>query len=491
MGKLKLPTTELLRKYSQVYPVGQAGSDFQRQLKERRAKHLRLLDSVFVVAGLPREPGAENLWVMSALRIFQEPACYYLTGLNQSQVILLLNPLAKNETDKEVLFVARKDSSREFWDGVRLGYPQEGKDSELEDLRVLTGIVNIHPIEDFDTYFKKVCKKLPAKHCYSFYHEYTLPRVSKPTSKPESSGIEKKLLKTTTDYNWVFKSRLEKLLEASQSNLKMKSFALKHFELRLPLDASQIKDVETASHVTAEAFAETLPLIPGLRNENELAALIEYHMKRRSPYGLSFPSIVASGKNATVLHYLKNDEDMDSKHLVLLDFGTRWGTMHADISRTLPVSGRFNSLQKLLYDIVLEAQRYNESNVRAGATIRDLNKKVWLRMEELLRSEFSKKGGKCKRAYSLQPHGVSHLMGEQEHDGDPHRLYQDFPLQPGWQISNEPGLYGHFSLKMGGKLFDEWIGIRIEDNLLVEAQSCKNLSLELPKESKELELAMK
>ena len=122
-----------------------------------------------------------------------------------------------------------------------------------------------------------------------------------------------------------------------------------------------------------------------------------------------------------------------------------------------------------------------------GETIRNLNKKVWSFMEDQLQRRFFDRGGKARRAYSFQPHGVSHLMGEQEHDGDPHRLYQDHPLQVGWQISSEPGLYGHFAMNLAGRKYSEWIGIRIEDDLLITKQGCRNLSEEIPRKIADLE----
>jgi Xaa-Pro aminopeptidase len=213
-------------------------------------------------------------------------------------------------------------------------------------------------------------------------------------------------------------------------------------------------------------------------------------MLRRSPFGLAFPSIIAGGRNATVLHYLKNDEPLDPKGLVLMDFGARWGTMHADITRVVPVSGRFNPLQALIYGIVLDAAKENQRNAKPGATIRELNDKVWAFLEDALERRFLSNGGKAKRAYTGKPHGVSHLMGEQEHDGDPHRIYQDHPLQPGWQISNEPGLYGHFVITLGGKRYAEWIGIRIEDDLLITKTGCRNLSGSIPREIGEIERLM-
>ena len=92
--------------------------------------------------------------------------------------------------------------------------------------------------------------------------------------------------------------------------------------------------------------------------------------------------------------------------------------------------------------------------------------------------------------YKDRPHGVSHLMGEQEHDGDPFRNYLSEPMREGWLISNEPGLYGSFSVRLDGRLFDEEIGIRIEDNLLITKTGCTNLSRSIPKTVGQIEKLM-
>jgi len=95
-----------------------------------------------------------------------------------------------------------------------------------------------------------------------------------------------------------------------------------------------------------------------------------------------------------------------------------------------------------------------------------------------------------KLRYKDRPHGVSHLMGEQEHDGDPFRNYLSEPMREGWLISNEPGLYGSFKIRLNGKLYDEEIGIRIEDNLLITKTGCKNLSSSIPKTVRQIEKLM-
>ncbi len=465
----------LLQRYSQVFPVGSAGSKFPEILKRRRKRHLEALNGFAIFSGVPREPGGENIWHMNGLKIFQEPALIHLTGINQPQIILALVPGGKPQ---EILFLPEKNPAREFWDGVRFGYPF-GKDAEnsqdLLDVRRLTGIQDVRSLKDFAPWFRDLVKRNKQGFGYAFYHQYV---------DPEKPG---KLRVTRTDHNFVFKQGLERMARGVKSDFQIRSCAPLHFQLRLPLEPEQIRDVDRAVDVTRSAFIDTLAALLGLRDENALAAHIEHGMRSRSPYGLSFPSIVAGGKNATVLHYLKNDEVIPRNSLVLIDFGARYGTMHADITRTVPVSGRFNPLQKLIYGIVLEAAKLNERNAKPGATIRKLNEAVWAHLEKLLQERFFSIGGKAERAYNGRPHGVSHLMGEQEHDGDPHRLYQDHPLQVGWQLSNEPGLYGHFSVVLKGKRYSEWIGVRIEDDLLITKTGCRNLSKPIPREIREIE----
>ena len=176
--------------------------------------------------------------------------------------------------------------------------------------------------------------------------------------------------------------------------------------------------------------------------------------------------------------------------MILMDFGVRWMTMHADISRTVPASGKFNPMQKILYEIVLKAQLLVQRTARRGITMSELNDYCWSSINRDLEDFFKSAGGKFKLRYKDRPHGVSHLMGEQEHDGDPFRNYLSDPMQEGWLISNEPGLYGAFKVRLNGKLYDEEIGIRIEDNLLITKTGCKNLSISIPKGVRQIEKLM-
>ena len=176
--------------------------------------------------------------------------------------------------------------------------------------------------------------------------------------------------------------------------------------------------------------------------------------------------------------------------LILIDFGVRWMTMHADITRTIPASGKFNPLQKLLYEFVLKAQLEVEKAAGPGVTIQTLNDLCWNSINQSLENKFKALGGMFELKYKERPHGVSHLMGEQEHDGDPFRIYAKYPMKSGWVISNEPGLYGKFQYTFNGKKYDEEIGIRIEDNLLITDKGCVNLARPMPKRISEIERLM-
>jgi len=470
------------RTLSRVYVTGLAGARARAHYSRRRREHLVAAAFPWIFHGLEREPGAELHWLMNGIRLFQEPSVQYLVGINQPGVTLVLDPSAPAGR-REVLFLPGKDPAREFWDGIRLGLvPGRSAESKrnLSFLRELTGIERILPSEDLPAFLSA----LGTRHSTLgvFHHKY--PGGKSLPDDPSTS----------------FARRVAALVRPHGS--RVVPIAVEHLRLRLVLDAWQLAECERAQEWTREAFEALLPRLPQLSSEHAIAGVLEGEMLRRSPWGLAFPTICAAGANAGVLHYMKNDEPVAQGAMVLLDFGCRSASMHADISRTVPAGGVFDPLQRLLYGIVLDAQAHAESLVRPGTTIRDLNKATWQRLEDLLEERFLARGGTMHRPYAegrlatlpnkskahpKQPHGLSHLMGEQEHDGDPFRLYQDEPLRPGLMLSNEPGLYGRFRIHLEGKLWEESLGIRIEDDLVVTSKGCRNLSEMIPKDPDEIQ----
>lgn len=445
---------QLLQQYSQVFVTGSLGAKSPEMLRSRRKLLAETIKHPIIILGLQNNPSKELPYFMREPGVFQDPCFLYLTGINQSGFALFLY---KNE---EVLFAPSKDSKHLFWEGEHLGLDHAHGEHQLTSL---TGVQRCLPYDSLKEFFEKSFKK--TKVVYSHFHEYGLSgRVKKFPSFAKNHEKELKKYCKGLSIDWKCLSETQLLL-------------------RLPLDKYRIKDVEKSQAITGQGFINLVQNLKNFKTELDASKFLEYQI--RSPQGLSFPTICASGKNACTLHYTKNDALLNG--MLLLDFGCRVGTQHADISRTIPVNGIFNPLQALLYDIVLTSQKRVEKAVKPGVTIKKLNEICWDSIESQLQERFISIGGNLVRPYDIRPHGVSHLIGEEEHDGDPFGYYREKPLAKGMFLSNEPGLYGFFTLKIGNKNYKEHIGIRIEDNLLVTAKGCKNMSASIPKEIVDLQ----
>jgi len=259
----------------------------------------------------------------------------------------------------------------------------------------------------------------------------------------------------------------------------------KLLELRISLDEVEQKNAQIANDITAAVFEQLRNELKGFVNEREVNGFLVGGLKMFSQFGLAFEPIAASGKSALTLHYQKNDENFKNGELLLVDFGVKWQNMCADISRTIPIGGKFNALQKIIYAIVLDAQKLVEKNVKPGVTMKELDEICWGFINKELKKRFIKRGGKMTLKYKVRPHTVNHLIGYNVHEGN--KKSREQKLKPGWLISNEPGIYGHFEIVLEGKEYKEDIGIRIEDDLLVTAKGCLNLSESCPKTIEEME----
>lgn len=458
--------------HSGIFRDGGAGAYAKRRYRDRRNRLMEKENSLMVITGVPYGPGGKTVWAYAHSPTYQEPSIMYLTGINQNNVVLLLDPKSKVST--EILFLGRKDRIMEFWEGVRFGV---GDKESLKEVQSVTGIKDVRDIEELKDVIEERFLKNKKRSLATFWYE----------------GLRKeKKISITTDHNYDFKQKLAGWLRQWKAPKDaLKNIMPSHFELRLPLDKYDIANARKAQEITGEGFKAMLKSFGNFKNECQVQGFVEGRMLMNSPYGLSYPSIVASGSNATTLHYMKNDDPISKGEMMLMDFGVRWMTMHADITRSFPVSGKFNPMQKMLYEIVLKGQREVEKAARAGVTIDELNNVCWAVINDGLEKKFVAAGGKYELRYKDRPHGVSHLMGEQEHDGDPFRNYLKQPMMPGWMISNEPGLYGEFKIRLDGKTYDETIGIRIEDNLVMTQKGCMNLSNIIPKSVRAIEKLMK
>ena len=450
---------KILRKtYSQVF-ISSPDYDSCALYENRRRQMMEKLDSFCVFGGIPLNPGAEEAYTETWTRFVQDPAFLFLTGVNQAGCYLVLDSKAR----KSVLFVPEKDLFREFWNGKRLGI-----EPACDDVSRVTGIADVRDAAEFMPFVEKMARKYRSKGFgYVYYFE-----------------------KFRWDHNYKLMSRVSTVLRSN--GMTVKTCSPIHFAERLPLENERIADAKKAQAITETAFRSLLPRVKDFKTERELHLYLNYEMQRRSDGDLAFPTIAASGENACCLHYVKNDEPLKPGKLILLDFGVRYGTLHSDISRTIPLNGKFNPLQALLYQMVLDAMLVYQKFVKPGVTLKDIGQVPWdYIMDELETRLVKKHKGKFKLCYDRRPHGVSHFIGEHIHDGDPGSRSLDTVLEPGMLISCEPGLYGEFEGVFHGRHICEKIGIRIEDDLLITKSGFLNISRKIPKEIGEIEALMR
>ena len=241
--------------------------------------------------------------------------------------------------------------------------------------------------------------------------------------------------------------------------------------LRQVKDADEIGRLRRAAAITADALRQAMAEAEPGSWEYELEAVIEGRFRREGAERVGFPSIVGSGPNSTILHYDKNRRRTAAGELVVLDVGAEFGYYSADVTRTIPVSGRFTARQRQLYDLVLATQQAAIDSVRPGTDLVTLN----LIARGYMRSHSGSLCGQetCDRYW---PHGLSHWLGMDVHDVGAFAR----PLVPGMVLTVEPGIY----------LPDESLGIRIEDDVLVTPTGHEVLSAGAPRQAAEVERAM-
>jgi Xaa-Pro aminopeptidase len=241
--------------------------------------------------------------------------------------------------------------------------------------------------------------------------------------------------------------------------------------LRQIKDADEIRRLRSAVAITSEALLEAMAEAQPGMYEYELEATIEGNFRRRGAERVGFPSIVGSGPNGTILHYDDNRRRMENGELVVIDVGAEFGYYTADLTRTLPVSGRFTARQRRLYDLVLGAQQAAIDSVRPGTSLGALHQiaRSYLRT----RSGDLCGGSGCDRYFI---HGLSHWLGMDVHDAGTYSRR----LEPGMVLTVEPGIY----------IPAESLGIRIEDVVLVTPSGSEVLSSGLPRAAEAVERAM-
>lgn len=385
----------------------------------------------------------------------QDPNFYYLTGCIEPNALLLIFKEPRTfdgiNTD-EVLFVEERNAKDELWTGRRLG--AEGARARLGFKSAYTG----KEWQDFGVNFatlKEVLTILP--------------------ESPNSSKFEEADL-----FDLV--SALQKKLKAAEGvNVDISSLYRLMSQLReVKLPEEQVL-LQKAMDVTIDGFKEMLRKIKPGWTEYQAQAEVEYHARFQGAEYMGYPSICGAGNNACVLHYTSNRKISDSTELILVDMGAEYHGYTADITRTIPVNGRFSPEQAVLYNIVLEAQNAGIAACTPGADFRASHRAA----EKVIARKLKELGiiQQEKDVDTYFMHGTSHYLGLDVHDAGTYGA-----LKEGVVLTVEPGIY----IPEGAACDKKWwgIGIRIEDDILVTSSRPMVMTRALPRTIAELESLM-
>ncbi|WP_415396447.1 aminopeptidase P family protein [Sulfurimonas sp. CS5] len=284
-----------------------------------------------------------------------------------------------------------------------------------------------------------------------------------------------------------------RLSENYKKSKKAKDISSLIAQMRLIKSKSEIKLIKKAISITREAHHEAMIFDKKNKNEYELLASIEYNFKKHGAYSDAYTSIVACGDSANTLHYISNDKPLVDGELILIDAGCEYEYYASDITRTIPVNGKFSSAQKELYNMILKVQLEIIKMIKPRVLRTDLQKEAEILLTKgmislgILKGKYKKliKAQKHKKYY---PHGIGHWMGLDVHDEAPYldANKKEIALKKGMVLTIEPGIYISKDDKSVPKRF-RGMGIRIEDDILVTKKSYKNLSRGIAKTIKEIE----
>ena len=381
----------------------------------------------------------------------QSSDLYWLTGIEQEDTMLILFPDNPDKKCREVLVLVRPNELKEKWDGHRL---------RAKEARDISGIHTIVWLDTLDGMLQ------PWIHLADTVYLNT------------NENDRKANLVPVRDYRYAEEIQKRYPLHQYRRSAKI----LK--ELRAVKMPEEIAVMQQAIDITEKAFRRILSFIrPGVM-EYEVEAEILHEFLRNRATGPAYSSIIASGDRARTLHYISNNQECKSGELVLMDFGAEYGGYCADLTRTVPVSGKFTKRQKEVYNACLHLHRYAASILKPGITLMDYTDKVGEEATKqfiklgLIKKADLKNEDKDNRAYrKYLYHGISHHLGIDVHDIGPRVT----PVQPGMVFTVEPGIY----------IEEEQMGIRIENNFWITKKGNKDLMKNIPITAEEIEALMK
>lgn len=375
---------------------------------------------------------------------------YYLTGIDQEETSLLLAPQFPDEELRELLFIKKTNEHIKIWEGQKLTQKEAAE---------MSGVPKVRWTESLDTTLATVLSQVDEVYVYRNEQDRS------------NSPVE---------------TRNDKLIQHLKQNYPlhaMRRLAPVLADLRTCKSSEEINRIREACEITGVGFESVARQMKPDMFEYEIEAIWSYEFLRRGSRGFAYQPIVASGANSCVLHYLENDQRMKDGEVVLMDIGAEYGNYNADLTRVLPVNGRFTARQKEVYEAVLRVKNEATKLLVPGGNLKDYQKSVGKMMEEelinlgLLTSREVAEQDKQSPLYRKYfMHGTSHHLGLDVHDV-PSR-YQEF--KAGMVFTVEPGIY----------IPGENLGIRLEDDVVITTGEPQNLMHDIPIEIEDIEALM-
>jgi Xaa-Pro aminopeptidase len=379
----------------------------------------------------------------------QNADLFYLTGVEQEETLLVLFPDADDEKMREILFLREPNEQNELWEGHKL---------RKDEAQKLTGIKQVKWTQDFWTIFHRlVCE---AQSVVLNTNEH------KRASCPVPTRDDRFIAEVQQRYPLHRYERLAPLMH----------------QLRLVKSEREVAVIDRACQLTRQGFMRVLQFVEPGKTETDVEAEFA-HEFIRGRGRFAYDPIVAGGKNACCLHYQENSAKLKKGDLLLLDVAAAFANYNSDLTRTIPVSGRFTRRQRDIYNAVLRVLRASTERLVIGVKPKDWQKAAEAQMtEELLElgllkpRDVKKQDPDWPAVKKCFMHGLGHPIGLDVHDvGDTTKL-----VEAGWVMTVEPGVY----------IPEENIGLRLENTVLVTDRGAVNLMADIPLEADEIEEAM-
>jgi Xaa-Pro aminopeptidase len=387
----------------------------------------------------------------STIPFQQHRDIFYLSGIDQEESVLVLFPSCKNESHREILFLKETNEHIAVWEGEKLT-----KEAAFQT----AGIKTVYWLNQFNTIFKQLMAE--AESIYLNTNEHL--RASSEVETREDRFIKQ----VKIDY---------------PAHIVRKSAPIMH-RIRSIKEDIEIQLMQRACKITEAGFRKLLTVTkPGIW-EYELEAELIYEFVKNRSKGFAYTPIIASGKNACVLHYVENNKQCKDGDIILLDVAAEYANYSSDLTRCIPVNGKFNDRQKAIYNAVLHVKKAAENMLVAGTIMAEYHKEVGLVMQDQLvqlglisKTDIKNQNSDWPAYKKYFMHGTSHFIGLDTHDVG---IWNE-PIEAGMVFTCEPGIY----------IPEENIGIRLEDDLVIQNSGTPfNLMKDIPLEAEEIEELM-